>query len=64
MKDKVVLCHNGANRTDGKPTEGLLRGQGSSLIPGPRLIWIHPYTRQITVPYCFQFSVRSDNCRV
>ena len=38
--------------------------QGSSFIPGPRLIWNHPYTRQLTVPYCFQFSVRSVNCRV
>ena len=36
MKDKDVLCHNGANRTDGKPAEGLLRGQGS-----PRLFQVH-----------------------
>ena len=40
------------------------RSQVSSFIPGPRLIWTHPYTRQLTVPYCFQFSVRSVNCRV
>lgn len=43
MKDKDVLYHNEANRTDEKPTEGLLRGQGSPLIPGPRLIRTHPY---------------------
>ena len=38
--------------------------QGSSFIPGPRLVWTHPYTRQLPVPYCFQFSVWSLNCRV
>ena len=26
----------------------MTRAQGSSFIPGPRLIWTHPYTRQLT----------------
>ena len=29
--------------------------QGSSFIPDLRLIFTHPYTRQLLVPYCFQF---------
>ena len=64
MKDKDVLCHNGASRTDGKPAEGLLRGQGSPLIPGPRFIWTHPYAQQLPDRTENWKQYGTVNCRV
>ena len=34
--------------------------QGSSSVPGPRLIWTHPYTRQSSVPSCKLKTARYD----
>ena len=41
-----------------------IASQGSSFIPGPRLIWTHPYARQLAIPYCKLQTVRSVICRV
>lgn len=41
-----------------------ITSQGTSCMPGPDLIWTDPYTRQLIIPYCFQFQYGTVNCCV